>query len=234
MPQITEEQGRKILEKEGYKVEKFLGRGLASIVFKCIDPKNQFVAVKLCALDKSDSMRHHDFSEATLDSEIKASEELENMKKEFQDNIDNIDNPEEKAKMKKCYNGFFKYTVRPVYIKSVPLNDGSGGQCGIFESKLADGTVLEHIDNIYMTNSKTIPQPDYKFFKSTARKCLKCLQNIHESGRVHGDVATRNILVMKNERGKTIPGLTDFSTMHRRVNIDANFFSDSEILSRCR
>lgn len=236
MPQITEEQGRKILEKEGYKVEKFLGSGSASIVFKCSDSAGRLVAVKLCALDKSDAITHHDGSEATLESEIKASEELRTMGKEFTAKTKTIADLNKRAEMQKYYNGFFKYAVKPIYIKSVPLDDGSGAQCGIFEAELADGTVL---DDIYATrqkldSGKMIPQTDYKFLKKTARGCLKCLQNIHESGRVHGDVATRNILTMKNAKGKKISAVTDFSTMHRRVNIDANFFSDSEILSRCR
>lgn len=222
MAGISKEDAEKVLKKYGYKVQEHLGEGAGSHVFKCMHPKDKdrLIAVKVC--------QPVDNAWASLKDEIEAADELERMERDIEKRINSEKNPELKKAMRKNFSGFFKYSNKPKRVK-IP---GQVGEFAIFEAEIADSDVLEAFCETYAEKRKdqkemnpdfsnadevaesAKPTTDYKELRRVAKDTLKGLKNMHDEGKVHGDIRVTNILKRFDaNKGKNIYSLTDFGTM---------------------
>lgn len=233
MAKISEEDARKILTENGYNVLELLGIGAASIVFKATKKGEDCpLAVKLC--------RPQGSATADLESEIKSSEELQKLEKKFEDQIIEATKQGQTKLVemyKKAKKHLFKYLTVPKLIKvkkdETPwYAKRSDYDWAIFEAPLADTSMDDYkIGNgmIVRAEGTTIPDPEYKVsttvlkveinykeLKRAIRSILKGFKVIHDQGKVHGDVFSRNVLkklYTKNKVEKYRYSVTDFGTL---------------------
>ena len=185
-------QPQAFLQSNGYEVYEYLGKGSYSIVYKCKNPYDELVAVKLFRCAKK----------STREREFASIDELEKMKPLDWENYPNFEFKNSFIERAKSYD---EHMNKPRLIKKV---NGSG--FSIIECPLANADTFESV----ISSKSPI---DYKELSEIGKSVLKALQVLHTRGLVHLDVKPDNILLFEQNDGKVKYQLCDFGFMDDKL-----------------
>ncbi len=194
---INKDIAEKILKNHEYTVNKFLGDGANSFVFKCKTPNDEIKAVKVCSELRSNCW-------AKLPDEIRVANELQDLQ---------THNP-----------GFAEHMIIPKLVHhgsnqryaifEAELANGSALGPFIKNFRNAEAMVKSANSNPDSLDFEELRKVaiDYNELRRVAVDVLQALNTLHSNGKRHGDVKPVNILVKYTSTGNKY-FLTDFGTM---------------------
>jgi serine/threonine protein kinase len=176
------------LEKYGYTILNFLGKGASGIVFECIDKNGNRGAAKV-VIKKPNSNG--------FENEMRAQKELEAIKPDGWQEA--AETPGFEAKFGKDAKWFYKYTLL-TQTRETDEIEGEPVHKAILWAPVAGRDAYEE----FLKDAKTgVVNVDYEKLRKMGKSVLKVLKVLHAKGMVHFDIKPENILLMSTPQQAT-------------------------------